>query len=244
MVLPLDMPDEYPWLPGSGRSQLGDLGELASRLGSIVTYDRRGSVYWFEDFENGIEGIFPQTSGVGAEVRLTHKYVFRGLLSAKLTGGSDSTLSAGILKRIAPALLTTYGLEATVSVESDVDFIRLGFQYNTGITRYNGAFYIDVTTQKLYYLSNAFTLVVIDSALIEDNDPTLFFTAKVVIDLVNNKYIRALFNQTEYDLTNIGIYSVADTTIPRIEASVFCFSVSGSNGIAYVDNIIVTVGDP
>ncbi|GAI56753.1 unnamed protein product, partial [marine sediment metagenome] len=34
--------------------RLADMGELAVRLGSIVTHDRRGDVIWMDNFDSGI----------------------------------------------------------------------------------------------------------------------------------------------------------------------------------------------
>ena len=47
-----------------------DLGELAARLGSIVSHDRRGDVIWLDGFEDGLDKWQPTTSGSGAAVDL------------------------------------------------------------------------------------------------------------------------------------------------------------------------------
>lgn len=240
----LDMPDNYPWLPGSGKAQLGDLGELAVRLGSPISYDRRGVVYWYDDFEDGLSPWFPNSGGAGANVRFTHKYVFRGSLCAKLTAGSDEDLIASIVKRLAPALLSTYGIEATISVEEHVDLIVLGIQYNTGAKRYRGRLIVNITDQTIEYFDEEGDFIVIDTLDIEADDPYLYNTLKLVVDLERGEFLRALFNQNSYSLKDIPLDIQDDTTIPRIEASVTILSNDGFNGTAYVDSVIVTVGDP
>jgi len=43
---------------------LHDMGELAVRLGSIVSFDRRGDVIFSDSFQNGLGKVY--ASGVGA----------------------------------------------------------------------------------------------------------------------------------------------------------------------------------
>jgi len=244
MILPMDMPDDYPWLPGSGKSQLGDLGELAARLNSIVTYDRRGSVYWLDDFENGLSPWFVQTSGLDAAVDLVNTPTFRGDFAAKLTTGSSSWYSSGVLKRLAPALLTTYGFEATFSADSEIEYFQISFQKNNGVNKISAKIYINIDDQNLEYYDDAGDHVIIQDVIVEDADKYLFSTAKLVIDLTKDEYVRVQFNQLEIPLTGIPLYTTADATIPRLEVLFKAYGNSGENGIAYLDSVIVTIGDP
>ena len=47
-------PDYGTQGPVSTVHSIQDLGELAVRLGSIVTFDRRGNVLWLDGFDSGI----------------------------------------------------------------------------------------------------------------------------------------------------------------------------------------------
>ena len=244
MVLPLDMPDDYIYLPGSGKSTLGDMGELASRLGSPVTYDRRGSVYWYDTFESGISGYFIGLSGAGASIRYTHNYVFSGLMSAKLTAGSTSLRRAQLVKRIAPSLITTYGVEFTFSLGGNVGGIHNIFQLNRGGYRIAPEVIYTTSTGLLIIGDNVNPAVNIDTFSIDTNNPTLFHTMKLVIDAVNERGVRLLFDQAEYDISNVTFAHIADVTNKRIEITIQVSSEGATNGIIYVDNIIATVGDP
>ena len=244
MVLPLDMPDDYIWQPGSGKSQLADLGELAVRLGSPVTYDRRGTVYWLTDFEEGIEGTLNGGDGTGWEVRATHHHSVRGYLCARLTGGSTGNLTASVGKRLSPALFTTYGLEVTFSCESDLSQVLVILQYNDGTTRHYTSLQIVPSTGEVDYRGSDGNYHLLGYVDIDNDDPDLFYTVKIVSDLITDQWVRVLFNQTEFDMTGIDIYTNADASQPRIEVTAGVISAAAHNGIAYIDSMIVTVGDP
>jgi hypothetical protein len=244
MVLPLDMPDDYIYLPGSGKSTLGDMGELAVRIGSPVSYDRRGSVYWYDDFEDGIGGYSLDLAGTGAAIRYTHSYVFRGALSAKLTGGSTGNKHAGLIKRISPALFTTFGLEVTYSIAGNVSNIVITFRYYTGTILYEGATTIEMANQRALFTSPGPVYPPIIPLDIEINDPALFNTSKLVVDMVNLTYLRFMHNQDDFSLNDGNLVSTPQVSPARLEAIVLVNSVAGSNGIIYVDNMIVTIGDP
>lgn len=244
MIKPLDMPDDYLWLPGSGKSQLGDLGELAARMGSPVTYDRRGSVYWFDDFEDGLSPWLTTNDGAGGSVDIVVSPTFRGGFSCQLVTDDAGGNLASIIKRLAPALLTTYGAEFTFSTLENGKRLYSFFQYNTGTKKYLAGISCHITDGKLYYYSSAGVWTEIDDLVIDDDDKYLFYTAKLVVDLQSKEYVRVLFNQMEYDISGQEIKESADITVPRIEVS-FGVTAEGANAAtAFIDSVIITIGDP
>ncbi|GAG01299.1 unnamed protein product, partial [marine sediment metagenome] len=70
-----DMPDDYKWLPGSTRFPLSDIGELAVRLGSLCSYDRRGEVIFIDDFGHGVNGYVLSHVGTGGKILVTGENV-------------------------------------------------------------------------------------------------------------------------------------------------------------------------
>jgi len=63
-----DAPDWYKYLPGSDRYILEDMGELAARLRSPITYDRRGEVLYFDMMEHGLAPYFTEENEEGSYV--------------------------------------------------------------------------------------------------------------------------------------------------------------------------------
>lgn len=243
MTLPQDMPDNYPWLPGAGRAPLQDIGELAARLGSPVVYDRRGAVYFTDDFENGLIPWMPGTDGTGAAVDLVSDHVFRGTQAARLTGGSDLDRRASVGKRLSPSILSAYGLESTFSIDTDVENVFLSMQYNTGVKRYYTHIRLNPASSSIVLAGEPDLLETFSGITIPSSDPDLFQTAKIVVDFAALRVIRFMYNQMTYDLTGRTFTGVADATNPRIEITVAVKSTAGNNGIIYVDNVIATIGD-
>ena len=69
--------------------QLDDLGEHAVRLGSIDAYDRRGDVYFFDDFEAIRPRYAVSAPDTGAGVGYNPDQAKSGIASLMLTAGSD-----------------------------------------------------------------------------------------------------------------------------------------------------------
>jgi len=239
----LDMPDDYPWLPGSDRSPLADLGELAARLGSIVTYDRRGSVLWFDDFEHGLSPWLPQTSGTGAQVLVVADPTYRGGYAAKCIGGSDSQKVAGVLKRVQPFTLGKLGWEVTLSLGSPNNFVRFHMQHNDGSEIVRWTIELKAETNKLKYRDSNAVYQIFTDHIIPDSDEELFHTIKLVVDVQNREYVRFMIDQSEYSLAGIKPEVLADTSDPRLEFYVFVASRDGQNDYIIVDSAIITVGE-
>jgi hypothetical protein len=225
-------------------SKVADVGELAARIGSPVTYDRSGNVIWYTSFEEGLGSILKQTGGTGAAVDLFFGMSLRGSFSARLTGGSDGNQDAGCLRRIRPIGLTTYGLEATFSMGSDIEDFQIGFQRNTGsiLQYWRVRFYLAGDEIQLVNSSFAYEKIADYADWSEDAD--LWHTAKLVADPTAGKYIKLHFNDQVYDLSDYPCREVANTGDARIELLASANSISGSNGIAYLDDMIATINEP
>ena len=68
--------------------QVTDLGELAVRLGSPISHDRRGDVIWWDDFECTLNKWQTVANGAGSSVALSDARARNGRYSALLISGS------------------------------------------------------------------------------------------------------------------------------------------------------------
>jgi len=69
-----------------------DVGELAARLGSIVTFDRRGNVIWLTSFEDGLQGTSFGVDHVDSKGTLSTNRALGGAYSIRLDprGAADA----------------------------------------------------------------------------------------------------------------------------------------------------------
>ena len=81
-------PDWGGAAPKSTTYKLDDHAELAVRLGSMVSYDRRGEVIWANNFAEGGRSFFCVGAGVGEETYLTCEGALSGGLCLCLKTGN------------------------------------------------------------------------------------------------------------------------------------------------------------
>lgn len=215
--------------------------ELAARLGGAVAFDWRGQVYYVHDFSDGKGGLYCTTSGAGASAVIDSEFKMRGGFSLKLTGGSDSSRYAkaqGIVGRNPSSRL---GFLVAVSSWAETTDIILRARPTTtryiGVLRYNWGF------QRLSYLDGAGVYQTIGTVNCQVY-PYVFNSFKVVIDVSTFKYVRALVNDTEFDLSTYDLETDAAGYPGTCEYEILTTSRSGENDYNHIDHIVLTVNEP
>jgi len=237
-------PDWGQATPTETISLVADLGELAVRLGALSVYDRGGNVVWADGFEFGLSPWLPQTDGTGALVEIVSEPTYSGESACKLTGGSDGWARAGVLKRIRPPVLGRFGAELTFSIATPNDNVEIRIQHNDGVNRRRYFIKLIESTDELQYLDADGNYQKFAEYILANDDAYLFHTCKAFVDLENHEYVKFMINQQSYDLSGIACETVADTTNPRLEVTIYVTSRAGSNDVIYVDNVIITMNEP
>lgn len=224
--------------------QLTDMGELAVRLGSIVTHDRRGDVVWFDGFEDGLSKWSTATFGGGAAVDLSVVRARNGLLSARLVAGSDGAQEARLDKTVPFPAESPMGAEFSFELNQNIDRLELVFDIFDGVnvTQYFIT-WSDTNNNLLYQDANGDNQVIaasVDLSMVVD----LFHTMKLVVDMENQVYARLILDQKQYSLANIAAWRDADTTSPALRVRINNFGRSGSNDVVRVDDVIITQNEP
>jgi hypothetical protein len=229
----------------SGLWGVSDLGELAARLGTLSTLDRRGNVAWADGFENGLGPWQSETVGAGATVKLTGNNAYAGGLAALLTGGSDSTRRANIYKTYLLPAIVKIGLECMVSViTTDVDYFQVQLRYTIGGVQRNAKLILDITNTLFKVLDTAGNIIY--SRTLSDRlfNAVTYHLLKIVIDISKHTLIRASFDELDIDLEEVANPAgTADTKLGML-IGCYCFSNVGVNGQCKVDNVILTYNEP
>lgn len=238
------LPDYGPNTPKSTTYGLADLAELAARLGSIVTFDRRGDVVWLDDFEDNL-AKWELGFGTGTAV-LSAATARNGGKSAKLTTPAVTDLGATITKRLPFPALSKIGSEISVAQDdSNILFLSgaIFFLLGDGTFKYGQWEYLPLTTTLNIFDHTAGTVSLSTSVQFADSI-YLFHTFKLVVDLVTGKYVRLIMDETEWDLsayTLIGDDADGDAWMYSD------FRVATKAAVAascYVDDAIVTQNEP
>lgn len=220
-------------------SGVSDLGEVAARLGSPLTLDRRGEFIHFYGFEDGFNRLKTTYSGVGTKLQLSTNRVFQGKYSLNQYYESNNANSE-IFVYVPWSDPSYYGIETHLSV--DVGNIRLTLQ----IKIWDGSY---VRLFGMQYEVDTTILSVIDSTgyYVDTGERPKFWISdyvfhfvKLVIDGSSGSYVRAMFNSQVIDLSAYGVSKGVNTSEPRME---FRLETSAKGSVpqnVYIDGYVIT----
>lgn len=229
------------------------LSELATRLGSPSTFDRRGTVWWYDTFNSSNFSWVKSSTANGANATLSDEYPYTGEGCAKLTHGNLADSYMEMYKLIGSVSTSRIGIEAIIHFQSSVNLAAvLAIRIITGTRNISAA--VRVQQAGLGGLSYGNTN---GNSFHDDWDFTQFddtysitspasYPIKFVVDVEKEKYTRCMFGGDEIDMSSYEPYSVDYTNIRRIQPYIGVVANSGvtSNITAYFDNIIITIEEP
>lgn len=242
--MPHGTPDWWGESPTSTIHQVTDAGELAVRLGSPVTNDRRGNVVRVNGFESGLKAWITSYVGAGGGVVLSTKACQTGAYSAKFTTGQDPAGNAALSKYHPLLVLGKAGLEVSFASASASPTIRVRFYYYDGAQYHLFSVRYDYPNQRFQYLDNAAAWQNIDTGLLFYPSITSWNFLKLVVDLSGKDYERVILNDNEYSLQGIDALSVNAFTAPYLSTVLFADGDNAGNYVVYFDDVIWTQNEP
>jgi len=218
--------------------------EMAARLGSIVTFDRRGHVIFLQDFEQGLLHLGVATSGDGAAVELDPTVAKSGSYAAKLVAGKDDNHFAQLQRYEPIPLDARIGIEFSFSRCKADTYLELNSHFitPTGTTDAIIRYYPGTTTMQYY--GSDFRWHNIDEALDLYDHDHYFHTVKLVADYDTSYYSWLRVDNMFYPLSE---HELAHTAIPTGLAhyvTLTFFDTADANPYIYVDDIIITNAEP
>ncbi len=235
------------WGVTAGRSkvyQLTDMGELAVRLGSIVSFDRRGDVTFLDSFEFGLRAWTASTSGAGAAVDITTGAARSGFASARLVAGSDSNRAASIQHLDIMPALSALGAECSFALSSTIETLDLEHQIFDGTDFIDWRVRWDETNTRLQYFDSSGAWVTFATGVDLAGGAGLFHTMKLRVDFAKRQYINVVFNETSYGLDGIAPQVTASPLRPQLITEILLTGRSGQNDRVHIDDVILTQNEP
>ena len=221
-----------------------DDAELAARINNINTFDRRGNVVFWDDFQGNINVWKTSISGTGAAAALSTERVFHGASSAKLTTGSTTAFRSALLRYFELVPSTRVGMEWVFSLGADIDYIELFSEVDDGTDGYQIFVGIDVDSSKFTYGNRLSPTDLPDGDYKFYEDEVYWYHAKVVFDYSTKKFVRFLFAEKEYDMSTYDLQTFTTTTYKLMSVQFRAYSASGDNGVVYVGKFILTQNEP
>lgn len=185
-----------------------DIGELAARLGSIDTFDRRGNVIDLDDFESPILTWHTAASSTGM-VRHTSIQAWSGAQSVQLLCGILVDDYAQMNKRFSSLAPGKVGMEVHWRLDNwggpgnDADYyFRLLHSRVDGTADYHFQIRYDRTLGRWYFLTDKNT----EAPILEQSMGDAWQPFKLVIDTTTGKYERVILSAQEIDMSEYGGY--------------------------------------
>jgi len=221
-----------------------DTGELAARLKSIVSYDRRGYVAFLDDFDGPILKWTATPGPGGGVAALSAAQAKSGGQSVILTAGAGAAGQAYIVTTFGALVTGKIGMEVSFTMNPNTSFFYMRFTYYDGVNRHRGGIIYERANDRWRYWDDTgnwhdlITLVDLEDTM------TTWHTAKVVLDTSTNEYSRFLYDNVETSMAGIGIYQFADAIEPCIHLEISHGAVHAAVQSIYIDNVIVTQNEP
>lgn len=224
---------------------LADNAELAARLGSIVTFDRRGDVLWLDGFESPVVKWIVTTDGAGGGAEVSPDAARNGGFSCKLTTDILTDDWVSLSHYLPYPVVSKIGIEVSFTMTTNLKSLLVAEWLYDGSDFHSAQVMYFSIDNKLQYLDNRgfFQDLVTDLDLYTAQ--TTFHTIKLVIDLETHKYVRVIFNETEYDMSALSYAHTPDpATIPNWRQQITITTGVDAAQSVYVDDVILTQNEP
>jgi hypothetical protein len=226
-----------------GNILVGGLAELATRLGSSVSYDRRGQVLSMDDFSSGL-GNWILDPGTGGIAQLSPATFLRGGYSIKL----QPTAFAGefaLAQQSIGALPSgqRVGLSAWIRFEQYPYQTLLEAYLYDGVTTHWPAIMMNGVTHQLLYRNAAAGYTAFGTWDNSVGSKRSFRFFKLVFNPATLHYVRALIDDQQFDLSS-AIYQSSSNTDKALYTYVRVITDGTNVGPIYVGAVALTSVEP
>lgn len=223
-------------------SAVADLGELAVRLGSVVSFDRRGDVYFVDSFEEGVARWAVVSAPAGGTGVVSTDYSTHGGYTLKATTPAAVGGTVAIQRYEPIAFTGKAGWEVALMSMGDLLFFELVLDLLDGDRNWRATVRLDIVGKKWEYEDSTGTWQTAATGVTFSEVETLFNLTKLVVDLTEHEYVRLLYNADEWDLDGAALRDLGATTgvYVRFQARLTADDATD----CYFDTVISTLNEP
>jgi len=221
-----------------------DLGELAARLGSPITFDRRGDVVFFDSFEDGLSQWAPTHDTHGTTVTPSGQYSRTGGFSVEVALAGNANAYASLPRRQPTPVAGKLGVEYSATALSLAGKLLIELYVYDGSVAHEFSLNYDSDADALSIRTPAGAYTTIATGVNLYSTPGLFHTLKLVVDIENDAYVRAIVDSTTYDLSAYGPRLDANSTTPHTYLAVWVYNDVAVAHTVWLDDLIFTQNEP
>ncbi len=237
-------PDWWGTEPAATTYKVSDVGELAARLGSPNTYDRRGNVVWMTNFDHGLQGVTIGVDHGDSVGSLSTETALNGPVSLKLDPRGAANAYVNWRRVSYPLNVGKVGAEFGFCIEEAPASIYFRLQYFNGTNRYPGKviYYPDSGDWKI--LNDQGNEVTILAAEKIQTGGDSWHHVKIVIDTENLEYHRLLIDDHTPDVSAYDLQEVGSADLGVIGVKVEVAGSVAANAAGFLDCVIITRDEP
>ncbi len=219
------------------------IDELAARMASPVTFDRRGEVIWIENFENSTNKLVTVTTAPHASTFAISTTTARnGASSGLLSIAVGETLT--VRKTLGLTHLSKVGLEISFTLSDSINNITASIYVNDGSYLHWASIRYLESDSKLYYYNSAGGFTELYETLDLAIATQTFHTLKFVVDLTTHKYVRMMLDNIAVDMSTLAYYYAASVSSPSAAFQLAVENNAIGTQYIYLDDMIVTQNEP
>jgi hypothetical protein len=217
-----------------------DTGELACRLGSLSTEDRRGNVVWFDDFEATTAKWSLGGGGGGGSAALSTTTARYGKQCVKIVTPNAVALFSTMLQYFTLPSNYKIGTEIYILfIDKEIKLTQYFYGY-TGTAIFTATLEIDLNAETVKITDDAGVQQTIATTIPWTLNEQPWILVKLVIDWDTKKYIRLIIGNNEYDISAYGLESAMSVHKEGIQVWYIAQCTDNTNNTLYFDDFILT----
>jgi hypothetical protein len=234
----IDSTDQWGAMLGVGNA------ELAARLGSPLSYDRRGQLLFIERWDSGKELWIDYVSGDGAGVEISPNHYMSGGYGLKMVTGANVGNYAKIERICALFPSLRVGIGMFVSMADQPDHLDVVLGQWDGTTEHQAYMRYTPGTKTIQLLTTGSAWVTLATEVTVYTSEFVFNYLKLVADFSTGCYARVIINEYEYDASAIPIYTAPSLLTPNLLMRLIATRGVFPNTVIYVDDVALTTQEP
>lgn len=239
---------DYPDFGVSGLQQskisLFDMSELAVRLGSINRFDRSGVVIYQTGFEYGLGNWAQNSYDANSFSKLSVLYYSIVPYSMQLQTAYINDAYSGMALSLPLPYVSAMGFEFHVKFVNAIQQFTAQFLIYTGKYRYTVELRFDVAGNEITLYDAGQQRPPIFTNPIYYGGTSTFHVVKLVADLVNENYVRLVFDGVDTILSQHKIRRWGTDATPRLAVLFLNDPPVKAVDVVHLDNIIITMDEP
>lgn len=224
--------------------KLDDQAELAARLGSIVSYDRRGEVLWLQDFTEGGQPFQVAGFGIGGDGYLS----CAGALSGGICLCLQTDVLPGDYERVYQHAYYQVeggiGQEIWFTVAANLRDVRMRVIMYSGVRSYDYQVRYRQITGELSVQDDSGAWPVIGVLGPLDTLYGSYHPFKMVFNTLTHRYVRVMLVDKVFPVSGIGCFEAGIVSAKSMVSMIYVTAEAAGGCAVNLDNWIMTQNEP